>query len=560
MKISGKLKASRKFTSDMLELVYESTDPGVCKNTLSLLVETFIERHQRMRGKENESAVRYFEEQLAKAYKKLQESEGRLKQFISTNGILNFYEQGKNLDNYRNDVEKSEQQTRMDIAGAESTLNKLEEEIAKSSSRSEIVDSLYQLRQENVRIRGQIMAGNLYGISDPDREKRLNKELADNLVQIQEFVSGLYRNDFSIEGIPLSDILQEWLQVFLEKERQLSTLTVAKETREFVEARIDYFAPLGAELKKLEREVTVHENQYLSILHGLNQANLQKQSSEMEQSMDVVDDPYFPRNPLGSKRLLLVVGAFFAGVMLILALIVLKLLLDNSVRSVDRAEKFSGLKCIGYYGEQGQIQQKKLNIEEVDLMCTRQLVSQLKVLSEANVPYSKNNLITFCSSKIEEGKVHVAHQLARYMNELYGDVLVVTHKEEFPEGNDYEIMKYDIKNDFVELDQIEKIIALPKPSETYSYIILVLPAYEMASLPFKLMQKSAELLYIIDSTRIWTKSDSKLMELLINIKKANSWVVLNKMHAIDLEDVMGDIGKKEGKIKKWIKKMLSKLL
>ncbi|MCH8553964.1 MAG: hypothetical protein LAT76_02330 [Schleiferiaceae bacterium] len=561
MKISGKLKASRKFTSDMLELVYESTDPGVCKNTLSLLVETFMERHQKMRGRENESAVRYFQEQLEKAYQKLQESEARLKTFISQNGILNFYEQGKNLDNYRNDVEKDEQQTRMTIAGAESTLKKLEEEIAKATARSEIVDSLYQLRQESVKIRGQIMAGNLYGVADQEREERLRLKLESNNEKIKQFVSGLYRNDFSIEGIPLSEILQEWLHVFLERERQLSTLTVARETREFIERRVDYFAPLGAELKKLEREVTVHENQYLSILHGLNQANLQKQSSEMAENMEVVDDPYFPRNPQGSKRLILVAGSFFAGVMLILALIVLKLLLDNTVRTVDRAEKYSGLKCIGYYGEQEQIQQKKLEIPAVNLMCTRQLVSQLKVLSDVNKPYSDSNIITICSSKENEGKTHIARQIAEYMQELYGDVLLVSHKDsEEAASLEYLCQHYEIKHDFLELEDISALTHGDKPANAFSYIILVLPPYELASLPFKLMQRAAELVYVIDSTRIWTKSDSKLMDLLLNMKSVNTWVVLNKMHSIDLEDVMGDIGKREGKVKKWLKKMLSKLL
>lgn len=557
-KISERLKVTRKFTSDMLELVYESNDPGITKHTLDILVEAFMDRHRNMRGRESASSVRYFEEQLARAYEKLQDSEARLKKFISENGILNFYEQGKNLDIYRNDVEQEGQRAQRAIAGAESTLEKLEEELRKTTARSEIIDSLAILREKTNKLRGQLLAGRLYGVQGTEREQKLTNELNVLNQQVQTYVSKLYNNDYTVDGIPLTQILQEWLSEYIVRERERSALFVADETLDFINNRIDDFAPLGAELKKLEREVTVHENQYLSILHGLNMANLQKQSAEMSQSMEVVDKAYFPQQPKPSKRLFLVVAGFLAGVMLILAIIILQVLLDNSIRTIDRAENFSGLKAVGYFPSHQQVTQRKLVASDIDQIATRQLLSQIKVLSNNAAPYSEKNLLVFISSKPAEGKNHIMHLLADYLEKIYTNVLVLSTQPP-KENQTFTHQQFEQKIDFLEVDTVQHLMLENVPQKNFSYILLALPSYEENSLPIKLLHQAAAIFYVIDSKRGWTKSDSKFMGLLKNIQPHQSWLVLNKMDSFDLEEFLGDKARSDSKLVKLYKKYFTKM-
>lgn len=557
-KISERLKVTRKFTSDMLELVYESNDPGITKHTLDFLVEAFMDRHRNMRGRESASSVRYFEEQLTRAYEKLQDSEARLKIFISENGILNFYEQGKNLDIYRNDVEQEGQRAQRAIAGAESTLEKLEEELRKTTTRSEIIDSLAILREKTNQLRGQLLAGRLYGVSGTDREQKLTNDLNALNQQVQGYVSKLYNNDYTVDGIPLTQILQEWLNEYILRERERSALFVADETLDFINNRIDDFAPLGAELKKLEREVTVHENQYLSILHGLNMANLQKQSAEMSQSMEVVDKAYFPQHPKPSKRMFLVVAGFLAGVMLILALIILQVLLDNSIRTIDRAEAFSGLKAVGYFPSHQQVSKRKLVADDIDQIATRQLLSQIKVLSNNAEPYSEKNLLVFISSKPGEGKNHIMHLLANYLEKIYANVLVLS-TQAAPENPTFNHQQFEQKIDFLEAESAQQLMLEKAPQKNFSYILMALPSYEENSLPIKLLHQAAAIFYVVDSKRGWTKSDAKFMSLLKNIQPHQSWLVLNKMDSFDLEEFLGDKVRSDSKLVKLYKKYFTKM-
>jgi uncharacterized protein involved in exopolysaccharide biosynthesis len=557
-KISERLKVTRKFTSDMLELVYESNDPGITKHTLDFLVEAFMDRHRNMRGRESASSVRYFEEQLTRAYEKLQDSEARLKIFISENGILNFYEQGKNLDIYRNDVEQEGQRAQRAIAGAESTLEKLEDELRKTTTRSEIIDSLAILREKTNQLRGQLLAGRLYGVSGTDREQKLTNDLNALNQQVQGYVSKLYNNDYTVDGIPLTQILQEWLNEYILRERERSALFVADETLDFINNRIDDFAPLGAELKKLEREVTVHENQYLSILHGLNMANLQKQSAEMSQSMEVVDKAYFPQHPKPSKRMFLVVAGFLAGVMLILALIILQVLLDNSIRTIDRAEAFSGLKAVGYFPSHQQVSKRKLVADDIDQIATRQLLSQIKVLSNNAEPYSEKNLLVFISSKPGEGKNHIMHLLANYLEKIYANVLVLS-TQAAPENPTFNHQQFEQKIDFLEAESAQQLMLEKAPQKNFSYILMALPSYEENSLPIKLLHQAAAIFYVVDSKRGWTKSDAKFMSLLKNIQPHQSWLVLNKMDSFDLEEFLGDKVRSDSKLVKLYKKYFTKM-
>ena len=54
----------------------------------------------------------------------------------------------------------------------------------------------------------------------------------------------------------------------------------------------------GANLKRIEREISVSEQEFLEILHGLNLAKLKMQDNELSSNIKPVDQPFYPLNPI----------------------------------------------------------------------------------------------------------------------------------------------------------------------------------------------------------------------------------------------------------------------
>jgi uncharacterized protein involved in exopolysaccharide biosynthesis len=70
------------------------------------------------------------------------------------------------------------------------------------------------------------------------------------------------------------------------------------------------------EPSKLEREVETAEKEYLNLLHNLNQAILRENNLELSENISVIDDAAMPFVPNPSKRLMLIIAAVLASVIL----------------------------------------------------------------------------------------------------------------------------------------------------------------------------------------------------------------------------------------------------
>src|SRR5690606_31456307 len=139
------------------------------------------------------------------------------------------------------------------------------------------------------------------------------------------------------EGVARKTMLDEWLKLKLQHEEQLQALAVMKDRKELISDKIASFAPLGAELKKLEREVSISENQYLSILQGLNQAYLQKYDLETSSYQSVIDEPNFPGKPQSTRKMVLIAGTSFVRFILTLGFLLGLYFVDPTIRNADRA-------------------------------------------------------------------------------------------------------------------------------------------------------------------------------------------------------------------------------
>ena len=66
------IKVQRRLTSDLLDISYTSGDPGIAYNTVSILMDEFVEEYRRIRYGETDKVIKYFEEELKRIGKKTQ--------------------------------------------------------------------------------------------------------------------------------------------------------------------------------------------------------------------------------------------------------------------------------------------------------------------------------------------------------------------------------------------------------------------------------------------------------------------------------------------------------
>ena len=60
------IKVERKASSDLLKISYSSNDPGIAYNTMSILMEEFVNEYRAIRYGETDKVIEYFRSELAR--------------------------------------------------------------------------------------------------------------------------------------------------------------------------------------------------------------------------------------------------------------------------------------------------------------------------------------------------------------------------------------------------------------------------------------------------------------------------------------------------------------
>lgn len=543
--ILSRLKVARKQSSDMVDVAYTASDPGVCYFTLKYITEVFAERYKNLKKLENENSIAYFESQLKQAKEKLNQSEGTLKDFISLHNIINYYEQGKYLDIMNRDQDKYLSDEKERMAGTYQNIVKLEDYFRQYELRQEIIDSLldYQrmLRNKQMEVEYLIVKGG--SSSEIERKK---KDVATLEQTLRLSTDRLFASSNTEKGIEKKRLVEEWLKLKIDYENQKEAVKFKQKRKEELDLEASLFAPLGAELKKLERAVTVNENQYLSILHGLNMAYLKKYDLDSYSTQSLLDPPYFPKNPDPSKRMILVIGGALASFILVLIVLLAGFFLDRSIRTVARAEKNTGCTVIGGYPNE-----KKIGRRIIKTKLTDQL--DVYLLNKLRPTVNKTEqLISVLSLRDEEGKTKFLEQLQRQIQLLNNNYqLHVPHK--VPEQ-----LKNTLNYSYAEVGAngsafIQNCFANNKDGLT----VVEFPSLSSRMGLFDVLNQSTMVIVVIDAGRKWGEADNRNLRLLKESVNQPITVWLNRMNPDELEDFTGEIPRRRSWIRKRIKKLIT---
>lgn len=563
-KISSKIKVRRVQSSDLIDISYTSSDPGICKGTLEILTDVFIHEYTSIKVNQSDAVAKYFQNQIEHADEKLNAAENELLEFNRTNTIINYYEQTKHIAAEKENFAMRYLEIRLIHAGAQSVIVSLENKLTGRQKQRLNNESISTLRQELAKVNLDIAMKTFQEQSDSTREDELIKEIGElrgrsyDLEQdLKAAVQEQYHIDNSTHGVASESILEDWIDKVIELESSKAQLKVAELQDKHFEVLFESYAPLGATMKRLERKINVAEREYLSLLHSLGVAKLNQQNIEMNSNLKIVAKPLFPIVAQPSKRKFLLVIAFMVGFIIPAFLIIVLEFLDQNLKTAARAEKELGLSVAAIFPKLVKMS-KKLDVEFIknkglDVIARRLILNAEK---RANTGKPDSNLLF--SSLDSEGKTTLATLLLGKLATIGYKVLFLTYNHiETIVG--VETRTYAVNKSFHKVENIHDLETNLEGLElgSFDYIFIEIPGVLHNAYPINLFKNTDHSFLVTRANRSWTKADAyALTDIIEFTKDKKPQILLNGVEVLEMESVIGDLPKKRS----WIRRALKNVL
>lgn len=564
----SKIGIKRYQNSDLLEISYESDDPGICQQTLILLEESIIQNYSKIKQNQTADVVKYFEEQLAISEKRLKDAEDELLKFNKKNNIINFDEQTKNIASKKEDLDLEYQREEMKLYAAEAVIKNLESKLNSNQHLRLHSSQIMKKRDELSKITSKIafletaLANDTISKEENKRILALKAQAKKLKTELTEAVNALYLNENSVEGLPSEKVIEDWLKNVISYEESKARIVIINKRRNEFKKTYEKFAPMGATLKRLEREINLAERAYFSTLQSLSLAKLKEQNLEMSSSIKIIDAPYFPIEPLPSKRKFLVAIAGIAGFVIVLSLLIALEYLDTNIKTPYNAEKLTGLKVAGVYPL--IVKNKKTEHINYDFIIRR--ITELLVQNIRQKQFNNNikpYKVLFFSTRNFDGKTMIASKTAQLLRELNFKVLLLTSVTKSNEKFYQEVDSDAFANDksIMNLKSIEDMILFNdfcNPND-YDYVFVVIPGINKSPFPIELLATMDDAYMVSRANRPWTEADSaSLNRIQKAIKHLEPEIILNGVDLPVIEQIIGELPKKRNKLRVLVKRILKR--
>ncbi|RYJ53320.1 hypothetical protein DR871_004515 [Flavobacterium petrolei] len=595
LKALSSIQAARINSSDLVKISYTVDDPGICQQTLEIYNGICIKNYKNIKENRSDAVVKYFEEQLRQANSNLKIAEDKLLEFNKSNNIINYYEQSKAVAVVKEDMEVDYKNKQAQLAGTDASTKRIEEKL---NVQEYIQNKTFKILEKK-KLLGEInyqIAFNEASLDSNVNEtliakiNSLQKQRESLNSEIKTSVDEIYSYQNSVDGVPLTKVLPDWMNSVVESENLKAKIKVMdKQNKDFQEQYATY-APAGATIKRLEREISVSEQGYLELLHGLNLAKLKLQDNEMSSNIKSIDPPFYPLSPNPTKRGILIIAAAFVGGILTLGVILLMEYFDDTIKNASRASKQIGLKSLG------MIPKMVLDAGNINLAFIQKRL--IEIITQNILQYFGTNtsdknvktIVVFSTQKME-GKTVLAGNIARtlkqegkkvvllnydnkqetinqkrkypFINKIlgYADPRIDTNNPFLAEVSSYldtsEYFAYKINNQFYEAKTYLDLLKQNDISLNYTpdFAIIELPAIIYNNYPADLMTHADLGILVCRSNRVWSDADQSAMNNLLATSASKINVIVNGVNINEIESVLGDLPKKRSQFRKKLKSM-----
>ncbi|MEI7502343.1 MAG: hypothetical protein WCJ61_03580 [Paludibacter sp.] len=555
----SRLKVERLNSSDLIKLTYESDDAGIAFNTVKYASEIFIKQYSLLKSNQSSSAVAYFQQQLDEISKKLEEAENRLLAFNTDNTIINYYEQTEQVTTQQEKIEIRLQEVKMECEAAEAVLIKLEKEV-------ELRFKINLRNKEVIGIREQLVDYNLQ-ITRSEGDEKIDKSKINQLKSIRTSIEKKLENKIDSinlfenksQGIESQKILGEWLDAVKNYESYSALYKSMKERQIEFMKQFKKYAPIGATIKRIEREIDVDEREYLNILNQLGLAKQKQQNTDMVSNMKIMDEPKFPINSIPSKnKLYVIIAALFSVIFYILGLFIVELM-DSRIKTPSLLKKLSGLDVIGAFCTYEN--KKFINTEKITEKAAMFIFEKIKLLSaEKEKPF----VIQILSNWTGSGKSFVTGIIDSEIQK-HGFTTHLLNFDEVSLQNDItanaesvEVTNETKSNNQISMfDSYSDLIANRKIHT--DFVISTIPSVSNG-IDNSVLINTADLnLFVVDANTTWVEADNYNLNKLKQLIQNHFFAVLTKSVPDNLEEMYGEIPKKRSFIRVFVKKMLKRV-
>ncbi len=614
IKAISSVNVQRIASSDLVKIKFDSDDPGICQQTLALLTEVCIVNYKHIKENRSDAVVKYFEYQLKNAAARLKIGEDKLLKFNEDNNIINYYEQSKAVAVVKEDLDVDYNNKRIKLAGLKAAIARIEEKLGIQKQvqlKSEaIIEKRNQLSEANARIATIELLGMNNAVADKDLVKL--KRAADKLKdEIRKSVSDLYNFGNSTNGLPISTLLNDWINNVIDYEDTKAGLEVLGERIKEFQKQYAVYAPAGANIKRIEREISVSEQEFLEILHGLNLAKLKLQDAELSSSIKAVDPPFYPLSPNPTKRMILVIAAGLVGFLLVFCTILAMEYFDETLKNATRASKSIKLKTIGMFPKVF-LYTGTLNFLFVANRLLEIILQQVNLLTGVDKHSNEPRILLIFSSLNNEGKTVVAGNIALKLKKQGKSVLFANFSREslrlaesnqigyihkpnagssgftrpakhFPfiskmlgypdtridpfspflqDPENYldslEYFQYQTDAEYFSTSDFRELLDNNGFSSTMQpdFVIIEIPSILYYSFPPKLIASVDLALLVCRANRVWSPADQWALDTVKKITSQEPVIVLNGVEFQAIESVLGDLPKKRSRLRRIFKKII----
>lgn len=552
------LKAERLSNSDLVKLSFKSVDPGIAYNTVKFATAIFIRNYSGLKISMSSSAVAYFEKKLQEVQDRLDASEQKLLEYNIENDIINYYEQTEQVTTQQEKIEILLQEVKMLFEASVSVLEKIEKEVETRYNINLRNTEIMRVRQQLVNISTAVTSIELNEASNfkaqlPDL-KRKQVEL-ENQLRLKIDSLNIFEN--KSQGIETQRILSQWLDAVKNNQTYAAQYASMKDRQIEFMKQFKRFAPIGANIKRFEREIDVFEREYLSILHHLSLARQNEQNVNMRSTMKVSDEAKFPINAImPPRKLYMIAAALFSLIFYLMAVLIIELL-DKRIKKPSILNKYSGLPVLAGYSTPSN--KKYPDNEKINQQADLFVFEKLKQLSKQN---KKPIVVQLCSTWDDAGKTAVANRIDEKLKLLgYESAIVNFNAENESEGSQTPTNATDTA--LVRLNSYDECVA--QLAVVPDFLISIFPALSDGISNPVLLEKADIVLLVYSANTSWADADVFILDkvkahVAANLNSASIYGVLTNTFPDYLEEIYGEIPKKRSPLRKLMKKFLSRMV
>ncbi|MGE0092850.1 MAG: GumC family protein [Bacteroidales bacterium] len=558
--IRKSIKVQRLQSSDLIEIVYTSDDPGISFQGLKILNDLFLQTYSQLKINQTGVVADYFESQLDKATEKLQGAEEELLDFNKRSNIINYQEQTKHIASEKESFSLEYSRIRMEYASASSVLKVLESKMTPPTRtrlnsadilelRSKLSDATVRLSMKNAQLQSFE--------NDPGHLLKeiatINKELSEIQDKLSEKVTEQYNMEYSTESIPVNKLLQDWLTTLVQMESARAKLSVGELRLKEIDSLYSIYAPMGATMKSLERKITVSENEYLSLLNSLGSAKLRQQNVELNSNLRIIDQPLFPLGPQPGKRKYILIFSVLIGFFMPASSIIALELLDRTIKRVKRAREMTKLNVVAPLPNLSNgSRDESLSYtysKGIDLIVNKILLEHFN----SKIKDQVFKILLYSHYK-GEGKSLVAKNLGERLSTLGYRVSILSHEAITADGP--VVLNYNDKENITKKN-ISDFFDIEYSPNNFDFILIEIPSVIDNLKPLALIKEADLLFMVLRANRSWDCAD---IEALNSIKDAKLQqlpeIILNGVEVDEMESFLGDYPKLRSGLRRFVKNIL----